>query len=359
VERLLVVRCPDLLEFDDAGTRLRCFARVHDAVGTFCPWVSVIRPGICCLPARGPARVFGGEEQMAERIRLAVSVVEGAGPVEVGIADGLFAADLAAQAGIVVAAGETPAFLADWPLSVLRRPDLDHLLRRLGIDTLGALAALPERHVLGRLGKDGVVCHQVASGRSGELPEQRQPDAERMLAALAAPETPSTQEDFWAGHQDARQAARVLAKVQTLLGPDAVQVVRARPGRGAEEGFDFVTWSPVDALVPSRPSAPWPGRPPSPAPAVVYRDVFPAELDGKGKAVTVSGRGELSAPPERLSVAGDRWTPVLGSAGPWPAWERWWRPSRQRTAHLQVMTTGRAHLLRTDRGAWRLVATYD
>ena len=355
-----MVRCPDLLELDDGGTRARRFALVRKAVKTFCPWVTAVRPGICSLPARGPARLLGGEAQMAEHIQLAVSVVDGVGRVEVGIADGLFAADLAAQAGTIVPVGETPTFLADWPLSVLGRPDLDRLLLHLGIDTLGALAALPERHVLGRLGNDGALCHQVASGRLGELPEQRQPGTERMLAALAGTEMPSTtQEDFWAGRQDARRAARVLIKVQALLGADAVQVVRPQPGRGAEDGFDFVPWSPVDTLVPSPSPAPWPGRPPSPPPAVVYRDPFPAELLGEAGPVAVSGRGELSAPPARLSVAGDRWTPVVGWAGPWPAWERWWLPSRRRTAHLQVMTAGLAHQLRSDRGAWWLVATYD
>lgn len=321
--------------------------------------MTVVRAGICSLPARGPARFFGGEETLVERISAAVSVVEETS-VEVGIADGLFAADLAAQAGVVVPPGETPAFLAPWPLAVLGRLDLDGLLRRLGLETVGAFAALPERHVLGRLGSDGVACHRVARGLDGELAGQRLPGTAISMAALAetAP-PPTTQEDFWAGRQDDLRAARALAGLQRLLGPEAVQVVRREGGRSPEAEMRFVTWSPVDTLVPAIPSRPWPGHLPSPAPALVHRQLLAVELAGAGGPVTVSARGELSAAPERLSIAGDRWTPVVAWAGPWPAWERWWRPSRRRVVHLQVVTAGPAHLLRIERGTWWLVATYD
>ncbi len=63
----------------------------------------------------------------------------------------------------------TPRFLAPFAVEVLGDPDLAELLVRLGIRTLGDFAALPEPHVLGRFGSDGVLCHRVARGQTGEL----------------------------------------------------------------------------------------------------------------------------------------------------------------------------------------------
>ena len=64
----------------------------------------MVRPGACALAARGPARYFGGEEAAAERIVEHVAQsLRGGG--QVGVADGVFAAVLAARAGRVVAAG--------------------------------------------------------------------------------------------------------------------------------------------------------------------------------------------------------------------------------------------------------------
>jgi nucleotidyltransferase/DNA polymerase involved in DNA repair len=107
-------------------------------VEEFCPQVEILMPGACALSARGPARYFGGEDELARKITEALGRRGFA--CRVGIADGLFAARLAAQArpsGLVVAAGQTAAFLASHPVSVLGSPELTDLLPRLGIWTLG------------------------------------------------------------------------------------------------------------------------------------------------------------------------------------------------------------------------------
>ena len=178
MDRLLVVRCPDLLDEDEDGTALRSFVEVVDAVEAYCPWITAVRPGLCSLPARGPARYFGGEDAL---IRSIVGATSDITPVEVGVADGLFAAVLAARRGLVVPPGGTPDFLAPLPVGILGNPGLAELLARLGIRTLGDFAALPASHVLGRFGADGVTCHRVAGGRSGELAELRQPLARRRV----------------------------------------------------------------------------------------------------------------------------------------------------------------------------------
>ncbi len=148
-------------------------------VEEFCPQVEVLRPGVCALSARGPARYFGGAEALARKITAAVAR-RGFG-CRVGVADGLFAAQLAAQAGpsgLVVAAGRTPAFLAPHPVSVLGSPELADLLPRLGIWTLGEFAALPAAEAGSRFGVQGALAHRLARGADPRPLALRPPSAD-------------------------------------------------------------------------------------------------------------------------------------------------------------------------------------
>ncbi|GAB2965410.1 DNA polymerase Y family protein [Micromonospora polyrhachis] len=158
-------RCPQLTVVAyDPGRDARAFEPVVAAVEEVAVGVEVLRPGICALAARGPTRYFGGEEPAAERI---VEHVAESCEVEsqIGIADGVFAAGLAARAGRIVPPGQTPHFLADQPVEALGRPRLTDLLRRLGLRTLGDFAALPAGDVLARFGFDAALAHRLAAGR--------------------------------------------------------------------------------------------------------------------------------------------------------------------------------------------------
>jgi protein ImuB len=107
---------------------------------------------------------------------------------------------------------------------------------------------------------------------------------------------------------------------------------------------------------------PWPGRLPLPAPAVVHpRPVTAEVLDGEGRLVAVSARGELSATPESLALDGGAARRVTAWAGPWPAEERWWdRAASRRRARLQLCLDDRsAHLVVLEGARWRVEATYD
>jgi protein ImuB len=180
-------RCAGLVVLDrDHAAEARTFETVARAMEPITPGVVLERPGVLSFPTRGPARYFGGDDQLAARVleRVAQAGVDDA---RVGIADGAFAARLATRAaGVdrvrVVAPGATAAFLAPWPVGVLGqtfgdRPDegaaFADLLRRLGLRTLGDLAALPAPAVLGRFGFDGAQAHRLASGSS----EHRAPPA--------------------------------------------------------------------------------------------------------------------------------------------------------------------------------------
>ena len=160
-------RCPEAVCVDaDEANEARTFEVVARAVEVFTPRVVLERPGRCEFPTRGPARYFGGDDQLAGRVRDAV--VDALGPdgndVRIGIADGVFTARLAARKQRVVPAGESAAFLAPWPVSTLGDDDLASLLMRLGLRTLGAVAALAPDAVLARFGADGRRFHELARG---------------------------------------------------------------------------------------------------------------------------------------------------------------------------------------------------
>ncbi|WP_431904832.1 DNA polymerase Y family protein [Micromonospora carbonacea] len=197
-------RCPRLTVVDhDPGRDARAFEPVVAAVEELAAGVEVVRPGTCALAARGPARYLGGEEAAAERIIEHVAqtcAVES----QVGIADGVFAAGLAARAGQVVPPGGTPGFLADLPVEALGRPALADLLRRLGVRTLGGFAALPAGDVLARFGFDGALAHLLAAGRDHRPLAVRRPPVD--LAVTADHDEPVDRVDA------AAFAARALAE---------------------------------------------------------------------------------------------------------------------------------------------------
>jgi protein ImuB len=103
---------------------------------------------------------------------------------QVGLADGLFAAVLAARRGVAVGPGDTRAFLAPLGVEELdREPDVDRselvgLLHRLGLRSLGAFGALDARDVASRFGADAVLAHRLARGLDPRPPVRRHPPEE-------------------------------------------------------------------------------------------------------------------------------------------------------------------------------------
>jgi protein ImuB len=171
--RVLVLRCPDLLgepgpeyqQDQEGSAAARAFEPVVAIVERFCPHVEVLRPGICAIPAHGPARYFGGEVKLAAGLDAAIR--QGGFSCQVGVADGLFAAGLAARTGpevLVIPAGQTPDFLSRFGVGVLGMPELCELLPRLGIETLGQLAGLPPAEAASRFGPPGKLACRLARG---------------------------------------------------------------------------------------------------------------------------------------------------------------------------------------------------
>ena len=171
-------RCADLVVRErDEAREARAFEPVMAALAEITPRVEVVRPGTCALGTRGPARYFGGEDVVADLVhRRVTEIVAGRTGVRVGVADGPFAAGLAARAGTpirVVASDDTTAFLAPMSIGVLDRPALVDVLRRLGLETLGSFASVPVADVLARFGRDGQAAHRLAAGLDERLPDAR------------------------------------------------------------------------------------------------------------------------------------------------------------------------------------------
>jgi protein ImuB len=461
-------RCPQLVVLDhDPARDARAFEPVVATLDAITPRVEITAPGQVAFPTRGPARFFGGDDALAARTQATIAAALDGPPCRTGIADGPFAAALAAARGrptLVVPPGATPAFLAALPVAALDRPELVDVLRRLGLHRLGDLAALPAADVLARFGADGLLAWRLASGMDERPPAVGPPPvdltvrteldppadtvapaaflargmaedlhqrlwargsactrvvigaetehgerlervwrAEGALTAAAIADRLRWQLDGWlqgsarhrptagisrlwltpeeivpaGGRQlgfwgsDAAtsdRASRAVARVQGLLGTGSVVVPEWRGSRDPATQIALVEAEAVD-LTAERPDAgrarvvgPWPGRLPTPSPAWIHPDPSDAEVvDAEGQPTLVSGRGALSAPPARLSVAGGPWTDVVEWAGPWPIEERWWDAARgRRRARLQLLTAdGQARLVVLEQGRWHVAATYD
>lgn len=185
-------------------------------------------------------------------------------------------------------------------------------------------------------------------------------------------------EGLWGGGAE-DQVVRGVARVQAMVGYDAVRVPVLQGGRSAADRQVLVPWGerasglrPVDR--------PWPGRIPGPAPTRVFAEPLEAEvLDEAGVRVAVTARGVVTGEPWQLRigpVSGRRSTgpvPVASWAGPWPVDESWWLDARGagasdgRSVRFQVVgIDGRAWLMRWstttstgERGVWQVEAAYD
>lgn len=454
-------RCPELTLLDANPDRdARAFEPVLDAVAELIPGVAPLRPGLLAL--RAPARYYGGESEaaavLAERL-----VESGVWDCRAGIADDLFTAEQAArralpQDSLVVAPGGSAAFLRELPVEALARSgqsdgaDLPHLLRRLGIHTLGDFAALPARDVHTRFGAAGARMHRLAGGACQARPATRVPPpelacreafeppldsaetvcfsirrtAERFVAGLAGrdlvctgvrievdcdgvlasarswlhpgwftaadlvdrvhwqlqpagrriglpgpvgevrllPETTDAAGDhaegLWGGGAE-EQVQRGVARVQAMIGYDAVVVPRRQGGRSPADRQALVGWG--ERATGLRPVAPpWPGSIPGPAPARVFAEPRPAAVVGEdGQAVRVTARGAVTCIPARFRpAAGAPEQPVAAWAGPWPVDELWWEETGRRVARFQVVgADGQAWLMSVEDGRWWTEAHYD
>ncbi len=176
--------CPELVLLSpDPGREVRFFEPVATAAEEVVAGVEVVRPGLLVLPAQGASRFHGSDQVLAELLVAAVAEHTG-DEAQVGVADGVGAAVLAARSGLVVPPGGSVEFLAALGLGELVHVttrsaevlDLVDLFLRLGVRTLGHLASLPAADVLTRFGPLGGWAHRIASGRDTRATALRRPE---------------------------------------------------------------------------------------------------------------------------------------------------------------------------------------
>jgi protein ImuB len=160
-------RVPGLVgRLEDAAAERTAAGALLDAAWATSPRVELLEPGCLALDLVGLAALFGDERRIGERLGAAAEAV--ALPVRVGIGGTRTVARLAARAGpglLVVPPGAERAFLAPRALALLDPPsDVALALTRWGVETLGALAALPTAALLARLGPAAVRLQALARG---------------------------------------------------------------------------------------------------------------------------------------------------------------------------------------------------
>ena len=210
-------RCPDIvLLTDDPGRDARAFEPVAAVVDLFTPRSEIVRPGLCQFPTRGPSRYFGGDAALAGKLIEALHEI--GVEARIGVADGPFAAALAGRSSTpIVPPNESTAFLAPYAIDALvaveggravtraarstRRAstsgstdadalaliDLVDLLKRLGIRTLGALAAMPFLDVAARFGPLGERAWRLAAGLDERPVTQRRPPPDVIVSTELDP----------------------------------------------------------------------------------------------------------------------------------------------------------------------------
>ena len=182
-------RCPALRVADaDAARDHRQFAPIVARLEEMAPGVQVLEAGLCALKVRGPARFYGGEVEAAGALLAAVT--DGDLDARAGVADGPFTAQQAARTSTradrpirVVDAGESAAFLAPLTIAVLEDETVD-LFARLGVQTLGDLAAIEPERLVERFGPRGARLHALAAGADSRpvVPRTPPPELHREVA---------------------------------------------------------------------------------------------------------------------------------------------------------------------------------
>ncbi|UDY24824.1 DNA polymerase Y family protein [Nocardioides sp. Kera G14] len=164
---------------------------------------------------------------------------------------------------------------------------------------------------------------------------------------------------LWGG-TDAR-VERGVARVQGLLGPEAVVAPVLQGGRTPAERQAMVPWGTRPTGLRPR-ELPWPGSIPAPYPSRVLPEPVPAGvMDSGGRPVVIGSRGSVSSDPSRFRPhAGEGWLPVTAWAGPWPVDDCWWEPGSRKVARFQLVSAdGRAWLVTCDGDRWVTEAAYD
>lgn len=303
--------CPDLTVIgSDEDRDARAFEAVVQSVELVAPFPTVLRPGLLALDAAGPTRHYGSEEIFANELVGAVAQESGS-EAYVGIADGLLAAILAARSGVIVQPGHSTEFLERYPITTLRyaaftkqrRMELDALadvLMRLGLTTLGRLAATPMADIAARFGEKGIAASCLAQGVALPVSAGRRPEGDVIVAreldppierADAAAFAARTLAEELATRLRARSCSRLHVVARTHDEGELTRIWTIDGPLAATAATDRVRWQ-LDGWLSGRS-----GRPPS-AP-LMGLELMAENVSGAGVAADPlwgrTGHSEVSA----------------------------------------------------------------
>lgn len=247
-------RCASLRVRDrDRDAEGRLFEAMATAMERITPRIEVLRPGVCACPARGAARYYGGEPALRDQVMR--TAAEAGFSCGAGIADGVFAAWLAARTGdpAIVPTGGSADFLAPYPVGVLDSAELTDLLDRFGIRTLGALAALPAARVAERFGAVGTAAHRLARGLDRRPLSTRGPRADLSVATTFDPPARAAEQVIFAAAGLAERlhaglagaglsCVRLSVEIEFSVGVPSVRLWRHEGSLAATAVAERVRW---------------------------------------------------------------------------------------------------------------------
>ena len=141
------------------------------------------------------------------------------------------------------------------------------------------------------------------------------------------------------------ETQRAFMEVQAIAGQDNLLVGSPQGGRDPGEQMLWTRWGEEGNPPVRDPGAPWPGRIPSPAPALIPPEPVPFEITW------------VEGVPEQVRLR-SRWVPVLSWAGPWRRVGRWW-DGKEAVDRYQIVTSAGAYLCEIREGRTYLTGVYD
>ena len=141
------------------------------------------------------------------------------------------------------------------------------------------------------------------------------------------------------------EAQRAFSEVQAIVGQENLLVGTRQGGRDPVEQMLWTRWGEEESSPQRDPEAPWPGRIPSPTPALLPPEPVPLDVTW------------VEGTPEEVRLR-SRWVPVLSWAGPWRRVGRWW-DGEGASDRYQIVTSAGAYLCEVREGRTYLMGVYD
>lgn len=237
------------------------FEHVLHALADNAIGIEIMRPGLVLIQAEAASRYYGSEEKAVQLlIDAATSALDFSVDLNVGVADELATAVLAARVPYVVPPGRSENFLKSLPLHALKiEPCLEvdggvvDTLMDIGIRSFADLLKIPAPDLMARFGAAGMHCRDIAAGKEQARSSLSAPSADLSISFVADPPIDRVDRAAFIARQLAAQlheALKAAGKVCLRLrisaedshGRVMERVWRTREPLSEEATMDRVRW---------------------------------------------------------------------------------------------------------------------